>query len=744
MNHDLVKLALEHCGTTEFERFSQTVIGAVVGPTFKALGGVGDGGADGFVDADILEDTARPSRFFQASKQLTVETKIRGTVARLREVGRDVRMLFFASSQAVPYLDKLQHELGEELDIGLRIYDRNFFIQHSADDNNVEAAVQTYLRPAVTFLEDIKAPSFPNQPAFGNAQAVSAFLSHELERRIGTTRTLEAVCDALIIWALEETDPEMEILMGEADILAKVEGVIPTARKFLRSQIGTRLKDLTKKNRGVRTVNIYAKKGAYCLPYETRKHISESLVADEKMKLDVTDNFRARLMATNKDKLDGDTLEKIPPLLHKTLETLFQVQGYNAVRHFSDNMDADALDARAVVDIANELVAQCDISPKLHAIVAILMKEVLRQVLYASDPVERTYCGRLARTYVLLFTMKNTPELIEYFNSMANNFVLYVGSDIIVRAISEFYLAPEDQMTVNALKIIRQSGSRLIMSEATLDEVHSHIYASDREYAGTYAEVDQIVDRDLASESDRILIRAYYYAKLNRTLSNPPTSWGMYLGNFLSWSRMSGPTSPQSMKSLKDTLVSRFGFEFEDREDMIRNIDSDELKQLTKKIQELRKDQGRRHEEIRAENDALHILRVLERRRQEEKAPSNPYGYRAWWLTQETKSGVALTMAFPKRRGVRPIMRPEFLINYIAYNPTSKEVKKSLASIFPSILGVRLGTRLEDETFKKVMKQIKLANQNDPSRAQAIVVEHSDALKAQDLRDFSIKYSSPI
>jgi hypothetical protein len=179
MNPDLMTLALEHCGTTEFERFSQTVIGAVIGPAFKPLGGVGDGGADGFVDTDILEDTNRPNRFFQASKQLTIEKKIRDTVARLREVKREVKTLFFASSLAIRYLDKLQYDLGEELDIGLRIYDRNFFIQHASEDKNVERAVERYLRPAVLFLDDIKAPSFPTQSAFSDAQAVSAFLSHK-------------------------------------------------------------------------------------------------------------------------------------------------------------------------------------------------------------------------------------------------------------------------------------------------------------------------------------------------------------------------------------------------------------------------------------------------------------------------------------------------------------------------------------------------------------------------------------
>ena len=70
-------------------------------------------------------------------------------------------------------------------------------------------------------------------------------------------------------------------------------------------------------------------------------------------------------------------------------------------------------------------------------------------------------------------------------------------------------------MTANALKIIRQAGSTLYLAESTLHELHSHIHAADREYQNTYFDIEAHVDYALASQSDRILIRAYYYSKLN-------------------------------------------------------------------------------------------------------------------------------------------------------------------------------------------------------------------------------------
>ena len=111
VNPKVLKLALAHCDTMPFERYVQTMLGAIIGHTFKPLGGHKDGGADGFVDADILEDVSKPTIFFQASMELNVEGKITKTVRRLQEVGRTPRTLYYASSRPVPFIDKLEVEL---------------------------------------------------------------------------------------------------------------------------------------------------------------------------------------------------------------------------------------------------------------------------------------------------------------------------------------------------------------------------------------------------------------------------------------------------------------------------------------------------------------------------------------------------------------------------------------------------------------------------------------------------------
>jgi hypothetical protein len=746
INPKLAELALEHCGKTEFERFSQTLFGAVIGPAFKPLGGHKDGGADGFVDSDIFEGEARSTDFFQASKEITVVSKIGKTIERLREYGREVKTLYFISSYVVKDIDKQQIALGETYQTNIRIYDRNFIVQHVNHNADTVAAFASNLRPALAFLDDLKVASFPSQVPFQNARAVCAFLGQELERRLGTVQTLEAICDALVLWALEGTDPAKNVLMSQEDITVKVESVIPTARRFFRGQVESRLAKLTEKKAGARQINIYKKEGKYCLPFETRTTLHEDAIEDEELRLSVSTLFLDRLVGKADNRFDTEMLTKIVSLIHRTLETVFELQGMDAARLFLDeDREPDAtLDNRSIVVIAEKVLAESGLKTNLHADILSLIKGVLREVFYASTELERSYCGRLARTYILLFTIRNTPEVIEYFNTMTKSFNLYVGTDLVIRSISEHFLDSEDQMTVNAFKILRQAGSRLIMSEVALEEVHSHIWASHLEYNNTFFEIDQIVDHDLASQSDRILIRAYYYAKLNKARPKRPSTWTQYLNNFLTAAKLSGSTSEASMKTLRDTLCNSFGFEFEGREEMENNVDADELTLLTNKIVEIRSRNQKAKDDLLARNDALHILRVHQLRRDEDKIPSNPYGYKSWWLTQDVISGRAAALVFPNRRANRYVMRPEFLINYIAYNPTTDEVRQSLKSIFPSLLGIRLGARMDTKTLETVLKQLREAYAVDQARATAMVTEHSDALKSGKVRQFALKYTSAV
>jgi hypothetical protein len=55
INNKLVPIALEEVDTANFERFGQAFYGAIIGRAFVPLGGMHDGGAEGYMDPEVSE-----------------------------------------------------------------------------------------------------------------------------------------------------------------------------------------------------------------------------------------------------------------------------------------------------------------------------------------------------------------------------------------------------------------------------------------------------------------------------------------------------------------------------------------------------------------------------------------------------------------------------------------------------------------------------------------------------------------
>jgi len=112
---DVVRIALDKVEGLPFERFANAFYSSLVGASFVPLGGVRHGGADAR-DGTIFEDGSRADTFYQASVEEDAEGKIRRTVQRLRQFGRDPRNLVYLTSRTVKYSDRVERALGDELD----------------------------------------------------------------------------------------------------------------------------------------------------------------------------------------------------------------------------------------------------------------------------------------------------------------------------------------------------------------------------------------------------------------------------------------------------------------------------------------------------------------------------------------------------------------------------------------------------------------------------------------------------
>ena len=419
---------------------------------------------------------------------------------------------------------------------------------------------------------------------------------------------------------------------------------------------------------------------------------------------------------------------------------MFAHQGLK-VAQFVTNSDVDDEPFTDVAEIVTKVVNDTKLSAEKRSTIRRLCLALLRGTFYFSSEVERRYLLKLSRTYVLMLLLKNEPKIVEYFSSMAGSFNLYIGSDIIIRALSELYLGEESQATVNLLKILNKSGSKLILTEKTVEEVATHIRAQMYEFNNVYAKNESRISTDTIEYIDRLLIRAYFYARLAPIGTiKPPKSWVEYLGQFCNPGDV---FRNEGDKELATYLLQKFGMAYEDAETISDGIDQTELNDLTSSIQAARKKGWGEKEgdNVLAYNDALQVLRIyVARKIGKEAAPGNPFGFKTWWLTQDGKVRRASKNIVAKNGGKVFMMRPEFLLNYIGLSPALSEVLKSYETIFPSSLGVRLASGIGDADFNKVMRDASALSGVDDARADAMVAAMTEKLQGNVNKDFGVQW----
>lgn len=738
VDHRVVDIALERVPGSSFEGFVQAYFAATIGHQYVPLGGTHDGGADAIEDSGLYESST-PTRFLQASVTPDTIGKIRRTVRRLRAFGRDPRSLVYATSQRVPVIDKLENDLSEEFDVRITIRDGAYFSAHINDSPGTKQAFSSYLAPSVSFLKEIGSSRLVDELSSLPARTLCVFIGQELDRRRGKTELLEAVTDSLILWSLEGTDPDKGLFLSQQQIEDKVIETLPAAKKFFRGVFPHRLDFLCSKTGNSRQINFHKKAKGYCLPFETRKLIREENVEDETLRLKVSDIFRQRASKS----LIGDTdnlphTEQVVEVCHKAIHQTFHAQGLEMAMFMENELESRReSELPAIQDHIHRAMEKLSVKPKVASLIGGTALSVLRGAFYESTAEERQYFRKLCRTYILLFMLKNEPRIVEYFRGMSSNFNLYIGSDLIVRCLSEHLLSKDDQMTKNALRIMKDSGSNLILTEKALDEVWHHLKGTNLEYRNNYQEIHNHLTPDLVSQIGKILIRAYFYARFSDLdAGRKPLDWSRYLGSFITVSDLG---NDRSRDELRAYLVNEFGFKFEDEKEMLAGIDPSEVAQLGDAIFDARGKVGREEESERilSRNAAATVLRVYQRRSvSHERAGENPFGYKTWWLTQQSRlQGATGSLVAQKR--ARYMMRPEFILHFLANLPSATQVQISYDQVFPSILGVRLGNRMDERAFKEIVgKALDVYDQMDESRAKVFLSRASEQLQS----DFAKRY----
>lgn len=730
INLDRATIALERAEGSVFERFFHAFYPAIAGDEFIPLGGTGDGGGDAF-QGEAIYAGKQSGCFYQASVTDDYRSKIRHTVKRLIESHRTPTTVIYVTSKIIKFIDREENELSNELGCNIKIRDRAYLTVHMNDSHGARAAFETFLAPKLSFLRSIGGHDGSIRSQITSSPAIYVFLRQELARRQGRSGLVNALADGLITWALEGTDPDQGLFLTESEIVQKIEGAVPAARTVLRGAIPNRLKHLAKElSSATRPVRWHPKKDQYCLSYEHRKNIEDDNAEDEALRLAVVDSFRTRMAGKFGTTLTIDQINTAVDVSLLSLNRTFEAEGVELASFIlsqqpesSPNTIADHVDACLV----ERNTKQVEFAQLKEAIL-----ENLWGAFYDSTHEERLYFAKLSATYTLLFCLNTEPRIVEYFQNMASDFYLYVGSDIIVRVLSEKYLRAEDQMMTNTLRIIGDAGGKIALTDQVLDEVHSHLEAADYEYRNKYEGVELSIDLAIARNSDRILIRAYYYSRLSPPAGvQGPSDWSEFIEQICGYDDLHGSDGREQIMRF---LQAKFGMEYVTEEEVASLCDPFEVERLSTDLQQEKKDPRL------ARNDAEMTLAVYGRRKHlRESSSVSEFGYRTWWLTAESRI-LRHTENLVSQYHARYMMRPEFILNFITLLPSTAVVKRTYRGIFPSVLGIQLARRVSKTEIQSVLDRMHVAQKLEPARRTAEISMLSNKLKGDFVKQYDHRF----
>lgn len=727
MHAEVVEIALEHVKGATFEQFCNEFFPSILGISFQPLGGIHDGGADAFSGEPVHERAGRADYFYQASVQVDARAKIRHTVKRLREFGREVKWLTYFTSRRVTHLDVVEDELSEELAVTIRIRDGAWITAHVNDSSATELAFKRHLEPLTAYLNNIGSSTIVAPSRHVTSPAVFVFLRQEVDKLDGDVSLVNSVTDSLALWALEGTDPDAGKFMTRVEVVDKIGHQIPAARSVIGTRVPKRLEALSKKDcpAGGRQINWHRKDDLFCLPLDTRTRLAAENANDEALRMHVLEGMRDRARGLTELVKSEEEAEAVAAASIRAVQLAFEHEGLEFA-HFLQN--SGQLNYPPIGDLVREALEFAGISGEGAQRIAEACLMVTRATMYHGSDEERDYMGRLARTYALLFTLSSEPRLVDYFQRMASDFYLYVGSDMLVRALSERYLETPNQLCRNTLLISARAGAELILTQPVLDEVLGNLRASDFEFQHQIEFIEHRVTKEMAREVPKILVRAYLY---NKTEARGPKSWQAFVSQFVSHDSLHKPEAEQQ---LRNYLTSTFSMRYRSNEDLAALTKPEDVETLTKRLMAVKKT------EQLARNDALMCCAVYgHRRRKSESSALTEFGYRTWWLTNESAILKYTRELQAANLNARYMMRPDFLLNFLAFAPQAAEVRKMFASVFPSSLGIQLSKRMDEQTFHKIMAEVKEAEDYEEGRRLAIMAQCADKLKADFTRRYRIE-----
>ena len=706
-NPDAVRFALQQVKEGNiFENFAQEFLASKLGYNFIPAGGIRDRGIDGL--EHIFHREGYEKIIYQISIDKEPVTKLEDTLKKLQANKISYSQLIFVSNQVIKDKDILADKCFENYRIHVRIWDIDWFaanINHSHGTISafhifVESHLHEYNKPGTA----IKVSDLLTDPR------LFVFLRQQWEAHHAQKSLVDLVTDSLIFYGLEGTDPEKEKLRSKGELIDQIHEKLKFIPKVMSSNLDHRLDYLSKKPQ--RKINHHTKDDKYCLPFETRQELIDKNLQDAGLHDDFKKTSSEKLNYYLKS--EEVQVRETYPLIESTLNKIFYKQGLEFADLVNSKDYKDSF-SKSLPDIIAEVVNESSVVEKNRPVVRDALLVTIRDLIYNGTSAQKKFLKRLSNTYMLLFTLQCDPKVATYFETMAHRLNLYVGNSILIPALSETFLEPQNRRYWSLFNASRRAGIKLYINDTIVDELVAHIKRIKGIYENEFSGTEDIYNHEAAIASiPEILLRAYFYSHMREKVKN----FDEYIDRFCNISFVN------LKQDLIDFLKEEFNIKYEANVPTGATINQEEHQKLTNALSKLKTDN------IKAKNDATLILTIYAIRKvKNEMADAGIYGFNTWWLSTDITTRKVVSQIFKDKYPLSCYMRPDFLYNYISLSPSINSVDDVYKELFPGLLGVNISHTIPPEISNLIKENVRKYKDKNRSRLKSAVREMADELK---------------
>ena len=695
MSSDFISLAIDQMNTADFELWCQVVLAKDRGVTFAPTGGMHDGGQDGFLRS-AANDT---DHYIQISKEVGTAGKVRRTIASIKK-NRNLRALTYVTSQDEGQRDLLEAQIKQEFGVIVEVLDKRWLLVQAQLNDAIRESLYAHSKDIIDGLE--KAQN--SERALGDSSRLSivSYLETHVQSLPGTENFQNVCLDTLVYNALIGTNPNEEIFKTTAEIEDMISSEHPNVLGKAEATLEERLEFLSSKANDPRVRKHPLSR--YALPYSVRNEFNDGSLHVRS----ISDSFISSINERFNElgMVDGDEVRSnvIACVQDLFLQT-YRRQAMNFAASFSSrDFDSDI----KVFEFLRQFVETLDLDQAAADELRDVASTIFRNICYSSNEREQDYLNLLLKYFTIQFVMDGDHAVGQYFSDMAAGLRIYVGTDIIVRCLSEALVQKPSRGMTNSLRLMRASGVKLRVTRQTLGEVFSHIRHATNIFRLEYDTWFRHANLDSVINCDQILIRSFFYARLEPDRHEKrPRDWSNYLRNFglAAWfAKTDNLTSDEYLDEFGSFLLDKYQLDFVEIDEILETIDQSLASKIANEVLSRREipTEGFR---ILATNDAQMALFVnAERNNRNERVSTNLYGFHSWWLTEKHNILAALRK-YGQKADV--VMHPQFLMNHFVLDPSfmGKQETKT-HSIMPTLFGLRITDRIPPGEMRNFVKSI--------------------------------------